>query len=74
MSATNLSQAEIDEKEKIELSSSKRELQTGRARFVPPAVEEVARLILGKVQDQSLHNQDGRNLFARLLNRGSPLE
>jgi hypothetical protein len=63
VSSPNLSQAEIEEKEKIELNSSKRELQKGKARFVPPTVEDVARLILGKVKDQSVHNQDGSQPF-----------
>ena len=39
-----------------------------------PTAEEIARLTFAKLRDIRIHTQELRNRFARLLNRGSPLE
>jgi len=39
-----------------------------------PTAEEIARLTFAKFRDIRIHPQELRNRFARLLNRGSPLE
>jgi len=46
----------------------------GKVRFAQPTAEEVARLSFGKYRDFHIHAQEGRNRFARLLNRGSSQE
>ncbi len=42
--------------------------------FVEPTAEELARVTFAKLRDFRIHTQELRNQFARLLNRGSPLE
>jgi hypothetical protein len=39
-----------------------------------PTPEEISRLTFAKLRDLRIHTQELRNQFARLLNRGSPLE
>lgn len=39
-----------------------------------PTAEEISRLTFAKLRDIRIHTQELRNRFARLLNRGSPLE
>ena len=39
-----------------------------------PTAEEISRLTFAKLRDVRIHTQELRNRFARLLNRGSPLE
>ena len=39
-----------------------------------PTAEEISRLTFAKMRDLRIHTQELRNRFARLLNRGSPLE
>jgi len=49
-------------------------LKNRKVRFAQPTAEEVARLTFGKYRDFHIHAQEGRNRFARLLNRGSSQE
>jgi hypothetical protein len=42
--------------------------------FIEPTAEELSRLTFAKLRDLSIHAQEMRNRFARLLNRGSSLE
>lgn len=42
--------------------------------FVGPTAEELSRVTFAKMRDVGIHAQELRNRFARLLNRGSPLE
>ena len=45
-----------------------------QAKPSPPTAEEISRLTFAKLRDLRIHAQELRNQFARLLNRGSPLE
>jgi len=39
-----------------------------------PTAAEMSQLTFAKLRDLRIHTQELRNRFARLLNRGSPLE
>ena len=49
-------------------------LENPNGSFQQPTAEEVSRLIFAKLRDLRVHDQDARNHFAHLLNRGSSLE
>jgi len=42
--------------------------------FQQPTAEEMSRLVFGKVRELRVYDQEARNHFAHLLNRGSSLE
>jgi len=42
--------------------------------FRQPTAEEMSRLVFAQLRDSCVHEQEARNYFARLLNRGSSLE
>ena len=47
---------------------------TGSQACGQPTAAEISRLTFAKLRDIRVHAQELRNRFARLLNRGSPLE
>jgi len=44
------------------------------SKAVQPTAEEISRLTFTQLRNIRIHTQELRNRFARLLNRGSPLE
>lgn len=69
MEAINQIPVEVVVIEGIPLKDTSSKVVSGQ-----PTAEEISRLTFARLRDISIHTQELRNRFARLLNRGSPLE
>ena len=70
MEITNTSNAEKNQQPQLNLE----EVKAIEGTFRQPTPAEVSLLTFSKLHDARSHAQELRNEFARLLNRGSPLE
>jgi hypothetical protein len=67
---TNTLNVEKDQQPQLSLA----EVQAAEATFRQPTPAEVSLLNFSRLRDARSHAQELSNEFARLLNRGSPLE